>query len=161
MSDRLERLHQRSETARDRYHEALTVEQQLYRSRHAGHTQQERDENQNSWLTQHRKVMDLLREYREMQHETQEQTELEHYWREQSTVAKLDLDAARAQVESIRDSCGVQGPDGAYAYASALHRETAALIEYSRVLRIYTDLMVHGRRPDDSDERRVASASGE
>lgn len=160
MSDRLERLHQRSETAKDRYHDALALEQQLYRSRHTGHTQQERDENQNRWLTQHRKVMDLLREYRQMQQEAQEQSELERYWREQWSMAKLGLDAARVQVESIKDSCGVQGPDGAYAYASALNQETAALMEYSRVLRIYTDLMVHGRRPDDGEGRRAASAKG-
>ena len=161
MSDRLEHLHQRSETAKDRYHEALTVEQQLYRSRHTGHTQQERDENQNRWLAQHRKVMELLGEYRQMQHEAEEQGEVEGYWREQWETAKLDLDAARAQVESIKDACGAPGPGGAYAYASALNRETAALIEYSRVLRIYTDLMVHGKRPDDGDERKVASARGE
>lgn len=161
MSERLEHLHQWSETAKDRYHEALMVEQQLYRSRHTGHTQQERDENQNRWLTQHRKVMDLLREYRQMQHAAEEQGEVEGYWREQWQMAKLDLDAARTQVESIRDSCGVHGPDGGYAYASALNRETAALIEYSRVLRIYTDLMVHGRRPDDNDEPKAASARGE
>lgn len=160
MSDRLEHLHHRSETAKDRYHEALAVEQQLYRGRHTGHTRQERDENQDLWLTQHRKVMGLLREYREMQDEAHEQSELEGYWREQWQMAKLDLDAARAHVESVKDSCGVHGPDGAYAYASALSQETGALVEYSRVLRIYTEVMVHGRRPDDSDERRVASARG-
>lgn len=161
MSDRLDHLQQRSETAKDRYHEALTVEQQLYRSRHTGHTQQERDENQKRWLTQHRKVMDLLREYREMEREAQEQGEVEGYWREQWTRAKVDLEAARAHVESIKDSCGVHGPDGAYAYASALNQETASLIEYSRVLRIYTDLMVHGRRPEDGDGQKVGSARGE
>ncbi len=82
MSDRLEILCQRSDAAKHRYHDALTIEQQLYRSRHAGHTQRERDENQNLWLTQHRKVMGLLREYSQMQEEAQEQRDLERYWRQ-------------------------------------------------------------------------------
>ncbi|HEY1240786.1 MAG TPA: hypothetical protein VGF16_09530 [Bryobacteraceae bacterium] len=101
--------------------------------------------------------MDLLREYGQMQHETRDQRELERHWRERWDKTKLDLDAARAQVESVKDSPSVNGPNNSYAYASALSHESAALMEYSRVLRIYTDLVVHGKIPE-GNERQAADA---
>ena len=78
---------------------------------------------------------------------------MEREWKERLSTAKLDLDAARANVQSVKDDAsGLSGPDGGYAharYTRAMMDETAALIEYSRVLRIYTDLMVHGNLPDE------------
>ncbi len=67
------------------------------------------------------------------------------------STAKHLLDAARANVQSVKDDAG---PDGTYAharYTRAVLADTKALVEYSRVLRIYTDLMVHGKVPDDKD----------
>ena len=87
-------------------------------------------------------------------------TELERYWKERWWKAKLDLDAARAHVESLK-SDSASGPDGSYAHARAMVDETAVLIEYSRVLRIYTDLMVHGKLPDDPNDRKAANAKSE
>jgi len=82
-------------------------------------------------------------------------SELERYWRERWQQAKLDLDAARSRVLSVKDDAfaGVAGPDGGYAharYTRAMMDETTALVEYSRILRIYTDLVVHGKVPDEA-----------
>ncbi len=84
--------------------------------------------------------------------------ELERYWKERWHKAKLDLDTARAFLQAVKSNMPSDpyGADTGNAYKSALEQETAALIEYSRVLRIYTDLVVHGKLPDDS-ERQAAN----
>ena len=38
-------------------------------------------------------------------------------------------------------------PDGTFAYRQSLRSENAALAEYRRVLRIFTDLTVDGKMP--------------
>ncbi len=84
-------------------------------------------------------------------------TELERYWKERLSTAKHLLDAARVNVQSVK--VDADGPDGTYAharYTRAVLAETTALVEYSRVLRIYTDLMVHGKVPAQNDERKAA-----
>lgn len=75
--------------------------------------------------------------------------ELERYWKERCSQAKLELEAARAHVQSIKQDVlsGPYGADGAYAYARAIKGETSALIEYSRTLRIYTDLVSMANYP--------------
>ena len=79
--------------------------------------------------------------------------ELERHWKERLQNAKLELEHARDDLLAIKDqfSSGIDGPDGGYAYRQAICKETAALIEYSRVLRIYTDLAVHGKVPEEGD----------
>ena len=80
-------------------------------------------------------------------------TELQRQWQKKWKIAELELEAARVRLQSIEnDPFGVDGPDGGYAYRAALRHETAALIKYSRVLRIYTDLVLNGRVPDDEDQ---------
>ena len=88
-----------------------------------------------------------------------DRSELEQHWKARWQEAKLNLEAARAQVESVKDLC--IGPDGRYAYRSALAQETAALISYSKVLRIYTDLVVHGKLPDNNDAAGAKGSSSE
>ena len=84
---------------------------------------------------------------------------MERYWKERWLRAKLELEAARAHVQSIKHDLlsGPHGADGAYAFARAIEGETAALLEYSRTLRIYTDLVVHGKLPDN-EKPQAASA---
>lgn len=87
-----------------------------------------------------------------MPDEPQDRRELERYWKERLSTAKIILDAAHANVQSVKYDAGLDGPDGTYAharYTRAVLAETTALVEYSRVLRIYTDLMVHGKVPDE------------
>lgn len=85
--------------------------------------------------------------------------ELERHWKERWRKAKLDLESARAHVLSFKDhvSSGLYGPDGDNAYQAAMAGETAALIEYSRVLRIYTDLVVHGKLPNEQAQGETAT----
>ena len=91
-----------------------------------------------------------------MQREAPDRRELERYWREQWQKAKADLDTVSTRVESLKqDASCANGPDGGYAYARyarAMMEETTALVEYSRVLRIYTDLVVHGKLPADEPQ---------
>lgn len=91
-----------------------------------------------------------------LQGESQNRRELERYWKERCSNAKAGLDVASANVQSLANS--QSGSDGGSAYRSAIRSETAALVEYSRVLRIYTDLAVHGKEPDGEDERKAGSA---
>ncbi len=89
---------------------------------------------------------------------------MERYWKERWHKAKCDLDTARASVKSLKEDARLSGPDGGYAharYTRAMVDEIAALVEYSRVLRIYTDLMIHGKLPNRDDERNTTSANGE
>ena len=74
--------------------------------------------------------------------------ELERYWKERWHKAKVQLEAARAHLSAMKDDASAGTGN---AYRSALEQETAALIEYSRVLRIYTDLVVHGKSPEDKE----------
>lgn len=80
--------------------------------------------------------------------------ELERYWKERWLKAKLELEAARFHLQSVKSTLsGSYGADGAYAYARAIKGESDALIEYSRTLRIYTDLVVHGKLPDNEERQ--------
>jgi len=49
--------------------------------------------------------------------------------------------------------------DGHYAYQKAMRSENSALREYACILRIYTDLIVHGVVPDEA--RWVKSRSAQ
>ncbi len=80
--------------------------------------------------------------------------ELEDRWRKRVTDAKLRLDFARNYVKEVQRDLprgDVPAPDGDYAYRKALHVENSALAEYKRVLRIFTDLMINGKIPGESD----------
>lgn len=46
-----------------------------------------------------------------------------------------------------------------FAYTMALRSETSALVEYRRVLRVYTDLMLRGIIPDEHQRREPPSGS--
>jgi hypothetical protein len=46
---------------------------------------------------------------------------------------------------------GIPGPDGHLLYQRALRAEYIALADYSRVLRVFNDLVVHGKTPSEVD----------
>lgn len=75
--------------------------------------------------------------------------EVEVYWHNRWVKAKRSLEEASARFQAIQEGNGVLGPDGGYAYRHALGQETAALVEYSRVLRLYTDLILYGKVPSE------------
>jgi hypothetical protein len=70
--------------------------------------------------------------------------------------AKLRLDFARNYVQQVH--CDLRSPDipavdGDFAARRAIKLESAALREYARILRIFTDLVVKGVVPDEADWR--------
>ena len=92
--------------------------------------------------------------------------QLERLWRQRMRDAQLRLDFARNYLKEVqRDfpSGTVPPPDGAFAHHKALRAENAALAEYHRVLRVYTDLVLHGTIPAEKESlrRQTGSAGGE
>ena len=84
---------------------------------------------------------------------------LEDRWRQRLKDAALRVDFARNYVKEVqRDfpADTLPSTDGRY-LQRALHAQTLALKEYQRVLRIYTDLVVHGKIPDEAHWPRAAS----
>ncbi len=73
-------------------------------------------------------------------------------WRERCLDVRRQFELARLHRETQR------GGD-TEAYRDALGRESAALAEYTRLLKLYTDLLVHGTVPDEMPEQRAAAAS--
>ena len=79
---------------------------------------------------------------------------LEDLWRQRLKDVKLRLDFARNYMrETRRDFSLGDIPERVelLAYARALGAETSALVEYHRVLGIYTNLVLHGRIPGERD----------
>ena len=79
-------------------------------------------------------------------------TELKAKWKHRWEEAKLQLELAAIHAKQIEQQ--MMPID---VYREALEAEILASVEYTRVLRIYTDLVVHGKVPD---ETKVNSASG-
>ena len=69
--------------------------------------------------------------------------DLETLWKQRWDEAKRKLELAAIHVEQIE-----QQTRSGDAYRQALEAEILAAAEYSRVLRIYTDLVVYGDIPD-------------
>ena len=85
--------------------------------------------------------------------------ELEKLWHRRVQEAKLRLDFARNYAREVQQDlqAGVIHPaDGEFARRRALEGESAALANYQKVLRIYDDLLVHGKIPDDDSKSESA-----
>lgn len=66
---------------------------------------------------------------------------------EQLRDARLRLEFTRSFLEEIREDVragSIPPPDGCWAYRQALRAETAALVEYRRVLASCSDFLRHG-----------------
>jgi len=78
--------------------------------------------------------------------------ELEERWLVRLRDARARLEAARIHLKDIEEQLQsglFPPPDGGFAYRAALRSETEALIKYSHMVRTYTDLVVHGKIPDE------------
>lgn len=85
---------------------------------------------------------------------TPDRKALEDLWRQRLNDAKLRLDFARNYLSELRrDYPSDDIPAGEYHFShqQALRGENFALKEYRRVLRILTDLTVHGKVPNEDD----------
>lgn len=85
---------------------------------------------------------------------------LEELWLQRFSDAKLRLDFARNYVTEVKhDFLSPDiGADGNYAYRQALRAENAALSEYHRILRIFSDLTLRGIIPDEGEWLKTANA---
>lgn len=78
--------------------------------------------------------------------------ELEDRWRSRVTQAQAQYKQAVAKYYTLsqeRREGLTPSPDGLPVVSKAHQEEAAALQEYVRVLRIFTDLIVQGRMPPD------------
>ena len=73
---------------------------------------------------------------------------LEDLWRERLRIALERYRNAKVEGRiAIRQQEEAAPPDGSFAYRKTLRVENAALVEYRRVLRIFTDLTVNRKMP--------------
>jgi hypothetical protein len=78
--------------------------------------------------------------------------ELEIVWRERMKDAYGIYLERQTEAHELSTRTAVLdsfGPDGVFAIRQARSRELAALKEYVRIVRIYTNLVLHGIKPDD------------
>lgn len=81
--------------------------------------------------------------------------ELEAVWRSRVQNAKMRLDFARNYLKEIQRDLRkgmISSSDGHFALQQALRSERNALAEYARVLRCFTDLVVHGKTAEEADK---------
>ena len=79
---------------------------------------------------------------------------LEGLWHRRLKDAELRLDFTqqyKREIEGTLKMGGIPGPDGHLLYQRALRAEYVALAEYSRVLGVFSDLVVHGKTPSEVD----------
>ena len=90
--------------------------------------------------------------------------ELEARWRQRLDVARLRLQFAHTYVKEVQRDLqqgSVPSADGNVALERAQRSENVAVVEYNRVLGIFTDLVVAGKIPDKKPARGGAlSATG-
>ena|SRR5215469_6366541 len=86
---------------------------------------------------------------------------LEEIWHKRVKDARLRLDRAMNDVMQVqRDfpAAVIPPPDSNFALRKARHAESTALTEYGHVLRIYTDLIVHGIIPNEAEWLKAQAA---
>jgi len=84
---------------------------------------------------------------------TPERRTLEELWRLRLKTAEVHYAYAREKLRNVLKTLppgDTPSPDGSYAYQQALRAENIALSEYTRVLRIFTDLVVRSKIPEQS-----------
>ena len=84
---------------------------------------------------------------------------LEDHWRDRLKDAKTRLEFARSYLREVQQdyqSGALPSPDGSYAYQRAVRAEAAALAEYVRVLRIFSELAMDGKIPESGSPGEAA-----
>jgi hypothetical protein len=79
---------------------------------------------------------------------------LEQRWKHRWEDSKRALELAAIHVQQVE-----RGNRPRDAYRQALETEIRAAVEYARVLRIYTDLVVHGKIPLEGQATNAARES--
>ena len=87
-----------------------------------------------------------------------ERKALEELWLARLRDAKLAVDFARNYFKEIqKDLSSLPPSDGQFALRRAVRAENAALEQYNRVLRIYTNL-IKGIMPNEDDAAKSTTA---
>jgi hypothetical protein len=84
--------------------------------------------------------------------------EVEGRWRTYVADARRKYYVASAdfaKAEDERQHGLTPHPDGSFSLRQARLRESAALREYVRVLKIFTDLLVSGKMPDEKPSKLI------
>jgi CheY-like chemotaxis protein len=91
-----------------------------------------------------------------------ERQKLEELWRARLDHAVKCYQAATNEYRNLlQEEPDGRPPSPDSPFARARQAESGALMEYSRVLKIFTDLMVHGKTPDEyARDSAVPSAGG-
>jgi hypothetical protein len=77
---------------------------------------------------------------------------MEEYWRDRTTAARRKYELAVAQAREVLEEqkrWPLPAPDGSGAVRNALLQESAARNEYMRTLKVFTDLTIHGKVPEE------------
>jgi len=80
--------------------------------------------------------------------------DVEELWRSRLAAAKAGYETAVAQFRTASEdfrSNHTPSPDGGFSVHLAIAAESSARKEYMRVLRLFTDLVLYGKIPDDID----------
>ena len=78
--------------------------------------------------------------------------DLEEFWRLELEQAIRRYKTTTAEYKEILEGCGdraAEGSDGASALRRAREAQTQALADFTRMLRLFTDLTVHDRWPEE------------
>lgn len=84
--------------------------------------------------------------------------ELEDQWRQRVDNARAVYFRANAQHKRMVEELGhgqIQPADGSFAVASARRAEAWALSEFTRTMRVYSDLVVNGIIPPSDDDQKL------
>lgn len=78
---------------------------------------------------------------------------VEALWKQRWDEAKRKLELAAIHVRAVEKEIAAGGESRSREdYRHALEAEVQAAADYTRILRIYTDLMVYGKSPEESRE---------
>ena len=83
--------------------------------------------------------------------------EVEEFWRRRLAEEKARYEVAVTRFQTASEDFRTQHatpPDGGFGVHLAITAESSARREYMRVLRLYTDLLLHGKIPDETERDR-------
>jgi hypothetical protein len=88
-----------------------------------------------------------------MAHAPHSREQIEEHWRESVKTARLKYEFAVAESRRVlaeQKQWPLPAPDGSGAIRNAILEESAARNEYIRTLKVFTDLTIHGKIPEES-----------
>lgn len=88
-----------------------------------------------------------------------ERQELERLWRSRLRDAEIRLDFAVNFLQEVQRDFPHPFRDGRDAYQNALRAQKAAVADFKRVLRFFTDFVIDGKIPDEEEWQKYKAAA--